>query len=63
VLLDRDRGRIAIDPKGVLVDIEFELACALRNPDRIGHWADARRLKAAAKALARASRADAGRIA
>lgn len=32
LLLDRDRGWIAIDPKGVVAEAAFELGCALRNP-------------------------------
>ena len=32
VLFDRDRGWLAIDPKGVRGEIEFEVGAALRNP-------------------------------
>ena len=32
VLFDRDRGWIAIDPKGVVGEIEYEIGAALRNP-------------------------------
>jgi streptomycin 6-kinase len=32
VLLDRRRGWTAIDPKGVVAELEFELGPALRNP-------------------------------
>lgn len=32
VLLDRDRGWLAIDPKGIVAELEFELGVALRNP-------------------------------
>jgi streptomycin 6-kinase len=32
VLLDRKRGWLAIDPKGVVAEGEFELGAALRNP-------------------------------
>ena len=32
ILLDVDRGWVAIDPKGVVAEVEFELAAGLRNP-------------------------------
>lgn len=32
VLLDGERGWIAVDPKGVLGELEYELGAALRNP-------------------------------
>ena len=32
VLFDSDRGWIAIDPKGVIGEIEYEIGAALRNP-------------------------------
>lgn len=32
VLLDGERGWLAIDPKGVVAETEFELGAALRNP-------------------------------
>jgi streptomycin 6-kinase len=32
VLLDRGRGWLAIDPKGVVGEIEYEIGAALRNP-------------------------------
>ena len=32
VLLDRDRGWMAIDPKGVVGELEYEIGAALRNP-------------------------------
>lgn len=32
VLLDDDRGWLAIDPKGVVGEVEYELGAALRNP-------------------------------
>lgn len=34
VLFDADRGWLAIDPKGVAAELEFELPAALRNPLR-----------------------------
>jgi streptomycin 6-kinase len=61
VLADDKRGWVAIDPKGVVGEIEFELGAALRNPHeipdlyattsaverRIGQFASALRLDAA----------------
>jgi streptomycin 6-kinase len=32
VLLDNDRGWVAIDPKGVIGELEYELGALLRNP-------------------------------
>src|SRR5436190_3905630 len=32
VLFDADRGWVAIDPKGVLGELEYEIGAALRNP-------------------------------
>lgn len=32
VLLDHDRGWVAIDPKGVVGEIEYEIGASLRNP-------------------------------
>ncbi|MGH7561037.1 MAG: aminoglycoside phosphotransferase family protein [Gemmatimonadales bacterium] len=32
VLLDRQRGWLAIDPKGVIGEVEYELGASLRNP-------------------------------
>jgi streptomycin 6-kinase len=32
VLLDADRGWLAIDPKGVVGEVEYELGASLRNP-------------------------------
>ena len=32
VLLDADRGWLAVDPKGVIGEIEYEVGAALRNP-------------------------------
>jgi streptomycin 6-kinase len=63
VLSHRERGWVAIDPKGVMAEIEFELACALRNPiDLVERWGDARSLELAAAALAAPSRTAAARI-
>jgi streptomycin 6-kinase len=32
VLLDAERGWLAIDPKGIVAELEFEIGAALRNP-------------------------------
>jgi streptomycin 6-kinase len=32
VLFDSDRGWLAIDPKGVIGEVEYEIGAALRNP-------------------------------
>lgn len=34
VLFDRERGWVAIDPKGVVGEAEYEVGALLRNPDR-----------------------------
>ena len=40
ILWDDTRGWLAIDPKGVIAELEFEMACALRNPiSRVDQWA------------------------
>jgi streptomycin 6-kinase len=42
VLAEHSRSWVVIDPKGVAAELEFELACALRNPiARHRQWADA----------------------
>ena len=33
VLFDTDRGWLAIDPKGVVGELEHEIGAVLRNPD------------------------------
>jgi len=33
VLFDTDRGWLAIDPKGVVGELEYEIGAVLRNPD------------------------------
>ena len=35
VLFDNERGWIAIDPKGVIGELEYELCAALRNPNEL----------------------------
>ena len=56
VLHDRDRGWLAIDPKGVVGELEYEVGAALRNPnERPEYFADraivARRVDVFASAL------------
>ena len=54
VLLDDARGWVVIDPKGVVAELEFEMACALRNPiSRVDQWATASQLEKRARLLAR----------
>jgi streptomycin 6-kinase len=50
VLFDSDRGWLAIDPKGVVGELEYEIGAALRNPNEIpelfiSHSTIERRLK------------------
>ena len=41
VVFDAQRGWLAIDPKGMRAELEFEMACALRNPiARVAQWAE-----------------------
>jgi streptomycin 6-kinase len=35
ILFDHDRGWVAIDPKGVIGEVEYEVAAALRNPREV----------------------------
>lgn len=54
VLLDRTRGWVAIDPKGVVAELEFEMACGLRNPITwLDQWATPARLEKRARLLGR----------
>jgi len=47
VLLDSERGWLAIDPKGVLGELEYEIGAALRNPIEYPEvFLDARRIHA-----------------
>jgi len=42
VLFDSDRGWLAIDPKGVIAEVEYEIGASLRNPyERPGLFASA----------------------
>jgi len=54
VLWDASRGWIAIDPKGVMAELEYEMACALRNPiSRVSEWVLPEQLSNRARLLAR----------
>jgi len=47
VLLDSERGWLAIDPKGVVGELEYEIGAALRNPiEHADVFLDARRIHA-----------------
>src|SRR5262245_44639599 len=40
VLFDDDRGWLAIDPKGVIGEVEYEIGAALRNPREMPELVD-----------------------
>lgn len=62
VLLDAGRGWLAIDPKGVVAELEFELGAALRNPAEMPVLYTPGAIERRAKAYARQLDLDAGRI-
>jgi streptomycin 6-kinase len=63
VLWDRTRGWVTIDPKGVIAELEFELACALRNPiARLNDWCRNERVAHRANVVARRLNIDARRL-
>ena len=63
VLFDHTRGWIAIDPKGVVGEREYELGAALRNPIALPHlFTDPAVIDARIRILADALRLDAARI-
>lgn len=63
VLADRTRGWVVIDPKGVAAELEFELACALRNPiARRREWANASCMSRRADLLAQRVHVDRERL-
>jgi streptomycin 6-kinase len=63
VLADDKRGWVAIDPKGVVGEIEFELGAALRNPHEIPDlYATASAVERRVRQLADALHLDAARI-
>jgi streptomycin 6-kinase len=63
VLEDRDRGWLAIDPKGVVGEVECEIAALLRNPARSPVvFSDPRRIERRVGILSSRLRLDAGRV-
>ncbi len=63
VLHDLDRGWIAIDPKGVIGEIEYEVGAALRNPyERPDLFADPATVERRVAHFSRELRVDARRI-
>lgn len=63
VLFDRERGWLAIDPKGVVGELEFELGAALRNPwNRPSLVTDPERIRHRVRLLADALDLDASRL-
>jgi streptomycin 6-kinase len=63
VLFDRERGWLAIDPKGVRGELEYEIGAALRNPcDRPGLFAQPDVIRRRADRFARAVAVDPARV-
>jgi streptomycin 6-kinase len=63
ILHDRDRGWVAIDPKGVIGELEYELGAALRNPtERPEVFTDPTTIRCRVSALSSALSLDAERI-
>jgi streptomycin 6-kinase len=63
VLFDADRGWVAVDPKGVIGEIEYELGAAMRNPfDQPELFADPSIIRTRVTRLARELRLDGSRI-
>ena len=63
ILDDRERGWIAIDPKGVVGEVEFELGAALRNPtERPDVFADAATIERRVRVLSTRLNLDADRV-
>lgn len=63
VLFDRDRGWLAIDPKGVVGEIEYEIGAALRNPiERAELFADAATVEARIERFASRLAIDSDRV-
>jgi len=63
ILEDRERGWIAIDPKGVVGEVEFELGAALRNPvERRDIFADSATIESRIRAWSSRLPVDAGRV-
>ena len=63
VLLDRARGWLAIDPKGVVGELEYEVGAALRNPyERPELFTEPARIERRVGRFERDLRLDAGRM-
>ena len=63
VVLDADRGWVAIDPKGVVGELEYEVGAALRNPcARPGLFAEPAIIERRVARFSRALQRDAGRM-
>ena len=63
VLLDDQRGWLAIDPKGVVGEVEYELGALLRNPAELpGVFADPTTIERRAATLSSRLGLDAGRV-
>jgi len=62
ILLDEDRGWLAIDPKGVVADPAFELGAVLRNPHGVPELLTATALERRAGRLASGLGLDAHRV-
>lgn len=63
VLFDADRGWLAIDPKGVVGEVEYEVGAALRNPvERSELFAEPSAIEQRVECFARALKLDATRI-
>jgi streptomycin 6-kinase len=63
VLFDADRGWLAIDPKGVVGEIEYEVGAALRNPvERLELFVQASTIGRRVEHFARKLNVDPGRV-
>jgi streptomycin 6-kinase len=63
VLLDSERGWLAIDPKGIVGELAYELGAALRNPvEQPELFAQPSTINKRVDAFAKALSLDAGRI-
>ena len=63
VLFDADRGWLAIDPKGVIGELEYEIGAALRNPNELPELLiDPRTIATRVHGFARALMLNPGRI-
>jgi streptomycin 6-kinase len=62
VLFDDRRGWVAIDPKGVVGELEYEIGAALRNPDRPALYASRETVERRVRRYADALGLDARRV-